>query len=200
MVVVNPDTSSHNQQPARVRARGPLRRGRTLSLVALWCARAATIVVVLALIAVTLPGLAGYHNVTVTGGSMGSALPSGSVAVTRTIDFRDVHVGDVVAFQHSGSATTVVHRVVAINETDDGRVAVTRGDANGADDADGLSLQNGRGDRVAYYVPWIGYVLVFAQSPAGIVVMIAAAVTALLMRTGKRSSGTEVHASPSNVA
>ena len=170
---------------------------RPVGFVARWASLMAAAVTVAALLAVTLPGLAGYHNLTITGGSMGSALPVGSVAVTRTIDIRDVRVGDVIAFNRSRGGVTIVHRVVAINQTDDGPVAVTRGDANSNDDADGLLLQHAQGDRVVYHVPWIGYVFVFAQSPGGIIALTIVGVAIVLFRPRKRSSGTEAHATPS---
>ncbi len=155
-------------------------------------------VVTCALLAITLPAFAGFHNLTVMGGSMGSALPTGSVAVTRTIDFRDVHVGDVIAYQRPGASIPVVHRVVEIREVDGVRAAITRGDANPQDDPETLALE-GRGDRVVYHVPWAGYALVFVRSPGGIVALTVLAVAAWLFRDRKRARRTEAHATPSLV-
>ena len=155
-------------------------------------------VVACALLAITLPAFAGYHNLTVMGGSMGSALPTGSVAVTRTIDFSNVQVGDIIAFQRPGASIPVVHRVVDIRDVDGVRAAITRGDANLQDDPEPLALQ-GRGDRVVYYVPWAGYALVFVRSPGGIVALTLLAVTTWLVRDRKRSRRTEAHATPSMV-
>lgn len=155
-------------------------------------------VVASAMLAITLPAFAGYHNLTVMGGSMGGALPTGSVAVTRTIDFRDVHVGDVIAFQRTGASIPVVHRVVEIREVDGVRAAITRGDANAQDDPETLALE-GRGDRVVYHVPWAGYALVFVRSPGGIVALTVLAVAAWLVRDRERTRRTEAHATPSLV-
>ena len=54
---------------------------------------------------VTAPGFLGYHSISVMSGSMGDALPVGSVAVTRPILAEDVREGDVVAFTHSRPAS-----------------------------------------------------------------------------------------------
>jgi signal peptidase I len=130
-----------------------------------------------------LPGLVGYHTLTIVGGSMGSALPVGSIAVTRTVDFSDVQVGDIIAFRRAGAELPVVHRVVDIQYSDGVRVALTRGDANSSNDPDRLPLAEGRGDRVVYYVPWIGYALVFIRTPVGIAALaVLGAVTWLLRR------------------
>ena len=154
--------------------------------------------VAFALLAITLPAFAGYHNLTVTGGSMGSALPAGSVAVTRTIDFRDVEVGDIIAFRRAGAGVPVVHRVVDVREVDGVRAAVTRGDANDSDDPETLAL-TGHGDRVVYYVPWAGYALVFVYSPAGIIGLTVLAVATWIVRDRARRR-TEAHATPSMAA
>ena len=180
---------------------GRVRRGpagatlRALRLAARAAGIAAATVVACALLAVMLPGLAGYHNITITGGSMGSALPIGSVAVTRTIDFGDVHEGDVIVFKRPSASVPVVHRVVEIRDTDHGRVAITRGDANAQVDPEELALE-GRGDRVSYYVPWVGYALVFVRSPGGIVTLTMLGVATWLLCGRKRSRRTETHAIP----
>jgi signal peptidase len=143
-------------------------------------------VITSALLAITLPSFLGYHNLTVTGGSMGKALPTGSVAVTRTIDFRNVQVGDIIAFQRPGAGVPVVHRVVDIREVDGVRAAVTKGDANAQQDPETLTLE-GRGDRVVYHVPWAGYALVFVRTPGGIVALTLLAVATWLVRDRKHS-------------
>ena len=121
--------------------------------------------------AVTAPGLVGMHTIVVTGGSMGSALPLGSVAVTRTIDMHDVRAGDVIAFRQPGAGATVIHRVVDIQNADEGLVATTKGDANAAADPEPL-LMTSRGDRVVYHVPYVGYAVVYARTPVGLLVML----------------------------
>lgn len=153
-------------------------------------------IVTCALFAITLPAFAGYHNLTVTSGSMGSALPTGSVAVTRTIDFRDVHIGDIIAFQRPGAAMPIVHRVTDIREVDGVRAAFTRGDANAQEDPQALPLE-GRGDRVVYHVPWAGYALVFVRTPGGIVALTLLAVATWIVRDRRRSRRIETHATPS---
>ncbi len=110
------------------------------------------------------PAVLGYHSTTVYGGSMGSRLPAGSVAVTKTVGFEDVSVGDVIAFARAGSNQTVMHRVTALEELDGHRFATLRGDSNGAPDTNPLVLTSGHGDRLVYHVPLLGYVLHYART------------------------------------
>lgn len=139
---------------ARFRA-GALRSARTALKMILW----GTIAVLVCLLgAALLPAYAGYHQATIYGGSMGDALPLGSVAVTRTIGAQDVRVGDVIAVGSGGAGPAVLHRVISLEESDAGPVAVTRGDANSAADP-ASHILSGRGDRVVYHIPRLGYVI-----------------------------------------
>ena len=158
-----------------------------LPLVARRASQIVALFAVALVLAAMLPGLVGFHNVTITGGSMGNALPVGSVAVTRTIAFRDVRVGDIIAFKRPGGSATVVHRVVEINDEGTGRTALTRGDANADNDPDALPLDQGSGDRVVYDVPWVGYAFVFMRTPGGVVALIVVATYSLLSRRSRRT-------------
>ena len=102
------ESSGPIEAPSRRRA------GRlAVSAHALWIgarsiSQVALVVAIELVLFATVPGLIGFHNVTITGGSMGNALPVGSVAVTRTVAFRDVHVGDIIAFKRPGASAAVV--------------------------------------------------------------------------------------------
>lgn len=123
------------------------------------------------LLAATLPGFAGFHTVTVYGGSMGDALPAGSVAVTRSVDASELAVGDVIAMGGHQGGLPILHRIVSIEEASGGRIVTTRGDANQTDDPAPITV-SGKGDRVAYHVPWLGYFLAFSRSALGLALLI----------------------------
>ena len=128
------------------------------------------------LLAATLPPAIGFHTVTVYGGSMGDALPAGSVAVTRPVDASDLEVGDVIAMRSSSEGLPILHRIVAIEEVDEGRLVTTRGDANETNDPQPMTV-SGKGDRVAYHIPWLGYVLAFARSALGLTLLVGVPVS-----------------------
>ena len=123
------------------------------------------------LLAVTVPAFAGFHTVTVYGGSMGDSLPAGSVAITRPVPSSALAVGDIIAIGRNEGAPPTLHRIVAIDDTDDGRVITTRGDANETNDPLPLKV-SGKGDRVVYHVPWIGYVFAFSRTQLGIALLL----------------------------
>ncbi len=123
------------------------------------------------LLAATLPSFAGFHTVTVYGGSMGKALPAGSVAVTRPVDASDLDVGDVIAMGGHEAGLPILHRIVAIEEVDGGRLVTTRGDANQTDDRLPITV-SGKGDRLVYHIPWIGYFLAFSRSALGLALLV----------------------------
>lgn len=162
--------------PATTDVRGTGGRGEPGALV--WARRAATAavyamlaVIAVALLAVTLPGFGGYHAVVVYGGSMGDALPAGSVAVTRRVDAAALREGDVIAIGTRREGEPILHRVVGVEDVGGRRYLTTRGDANDTDDPRPIAVE-GEGERVAYHLPWLGYVLVFARTPLGLALCI----------------------------
>lgn len=132
------------------------------------------------LLAATLPGLLGYHSAIIYGGSMGDALPAGSVAVTRTVDASAVEPADIIARSRHDGQQALFHRVVSIDEVDGRRIAILRGDANATNDPQPLILE-GEGDRVLFHVPWVGYVLAFVRSSQGLAFVVGPAVTVWLI-------------------
>lgn len=64
-------------------------------------------------------------------GSMGTAVPVGSLVVTRPVPLDRVEVGDIVTYRPPNLRSLYTHRVVAVD--DDGRLRV-QGDANGSPD------------------------------------------------------------------
>jgi signal peptidase len=151
------------------------------------------------LLATTAPALGGYHMITITSGSMGDSLPVGSVAVTQTVDADSVRVGDVIAFQQSSGSATVLHRVVSIESIDGQRVAITQGDRNASPDPLPNPLLGG-GDRVVYYVPWIGYLFVFAGSTTGLILAIAMLVGLICVPMLRRRRRSQQHHEEGGVA
>lgn len=110
--------------------------------------------------------LFGCHPYVMLGGSMGSEAPVGSVAFVQDVSVETLKVGDVILFRppSSGEARDpLMHRIISIEEVDGQRVFVTRGDANGGPDPWKLII-NGEGGRLAYVIPYVGYLLWFLQT------------------------------------
>jgi signal peptidase len=144
--------------------------------------------VLLSMGAAAIPNLLGYKTLVVLSGSMGDAMPIGSVAITRVKDETDIRVGDVmvVPTTHDGSVgVPITHRVIDITSKDGALVFWTKGDANIDADAQGVTLTGGKAPVLQRYIPYAGYVIKWAGTPAGWALMVllpAAIVLILLMR------------------
>jgi signal peptidase len=166
--------------PARVR--------RYLALTANATLAGAALVVVGALAASLAPRLLGYSSVIVYGNSMTDTIPVGSIAVTKEVQPEDVAVGDVVVFYPpttSSNRLPLMHRVVAIREEEGQRLFRTKGDGNATPDPWEIAIE-GRGSRVVYAVPYVGYLVNFAGTPLGWTLLLVLPVTYLSIATLRR--------------
>lgn len=102
------------------------------------------------------------------------------IGVTKYSSEDDVKLYDVVAFKNS-SNTTIVHRIIYINEPDANGVVsyITRGDSNSGSDSDykdGASVlyySNIIGYYNGFRIRWVGLFVFFLQSNSGIMTVIA---------------------------
>lgn len=143
--------------------------------------------------AATVPVLFDYHIYIVEGGSMEPSLRAGSVAVTHPTSTRALQVGDVIVWRASPQSPPVLQRIVEVTDANGERLFVTKGDENRSPDRELLALQ-GPGDRVVYSVPYVGYILKFAESGAGRFLLIGAPLAllaALILRERRQSPRVE---------
>lgn len=105
-----------------------------------------------------VPTLLGYQRYVIEGGSMGDALPRGSIAYAETAATDDIRVGDVITYRPPGATRLRTHRVTWIGRSASGqRVFRTKGDANRVADRPAFSLPHDRQARVVMHVPLAGY-------------------------------------------
>jgi len=136
--------------------------GRLLSsllLVAITVASAAYIV----------PGFFGYERYVITGGSMSGTFEKGSIAFEKPTPVEDLKVGDVITYlppADSGVGTLVTHRILTMEEGENGRtVFTTQGDANPDPDPWEFSLVDGTQPVVQTTVPYIGHAFIALADP-----------------------------------
>jgi len=125
---------------------------------------------------VTFPGIAGGDAAyIVTSDSMSPTIEAGDVVITRDVSSETIKTGDVVTFHDESrpESESVTHRVVEIREEDDGRYFRTKGDANEAAD-DGLVPAEYAQGKLHLHIPSLGYLLLFARSSVGLVVLVIA--------------------------
>lgn len=117
--------------------------------------------------AATVPTLFGYTSLTVLSGSMQPALGVGDVIVEKRVAPLTVRVGDIVTFRDPADATRLYsHRVVSMRAVGENVSFVTRGDANTGVERWTIP-ESGTVGRVAYRVPYLGYVANRAGSRFG---------------------------------
>lgn len=134
-----------------------------------------SLILLVLVVAVLIPRLAGATPYTILTGSMAPGMPPGTLVVVKPVDASDIAIGDVITYQlRSGERTVVTHRVVAIGFDGRGdRVFRTQGDANAVPDAEAVMPVQIKGERW-YAIPWIGHVsnaLTAAQRQTAVVVV-----------------------------
>jgi signal peptidase len=116
--------------------------------------------------------LFGYRAYVVYGGSMGLALPAGSVGIVESVDSDSLQVGDIIAAERQGGDSPILHRIVDIDTTGGATSVITQGDNNSHPDSEPVVLGR-RGDKVAFSIPYLGYLVHFARGALGRVLLIA---------------------------
>jgi signal peptidase len=110
-----------------------------------------------------LPGLLGYQRYVITSGSMTGTYDRGSVVFDDVVPVSDLRVGDAITYTPppgSGPTGLITHRIVWIGSDQLGRrVLRTKGDANETADPWTFSLDGQTQARVAFDIPYVGYVI-----------------------------------------
>lgn len=130
--------------------------------------------VVLSKVSGNEPNFYGYQLKTVLSGSMEPSIPTGSVAAIKPGgDMTRFKVGDVITFRSSDNKL-ITHRIVEVTRNEEsGQVLYrTKGDSNGAADSAPVNPANITGVYTGFNVPYVGYVLSFAGTKTGNVVLL----------------------------
>ena len=138
------------------------------------------------LLTVATTNLLGYSSYVIYSGSMEPTVKVGSLLVTRPADVEDLRVGDVITYRSPGNHTTLTHRIVSIRQEDGERVFQTKGDASLEPDPREIILR-GQVSRMAFDIPYLGYVVDFAKSIQGVVLLLLVPAAGLLLMQGLKA-------------
>ena len=105
----------------------------------------------------------GWEFDAVLSGSMEPELGVGGLVVFKPVDGRDIVAGDVISFKIPGIDTPICHRVIDRQETADGPLFQTMGDANEEPDINLIRAEDVNGKAV-FYLPYVGYLGRLSQS------------------------------------
>jgi signal peptidase I len=116
------------------------------------------LILLLALVVIVVPKIAGATPMTILTSSMEPTLPPGTLIVVKPTPINKIGIGDVLTYQiRSGDPAVVSHRVIGVSSVSDGTFTfVTKGDNN--DQADLAVIEAQVKGTVWYSVPWLGYV------------------------------------------
>ncbi|MGD0765522.1 MAG: signal peptidase I [Dehalococcoidia bacterium] len=139
--------------------------------IAAWSGAGIVLLLVVLMAIPAMLSLVGFRAYVIYGGSMGSALPVGSVGLSQTVDSTSLKVGDVIAVKRAGGGLPILHRIVDIKADGDSTLYVTQGDKNSSPDPTPARLQ-GTGDRVVFAIPYLGYLVHFARGGMGRILLL----------------------------
>jgi signal peptidase len=109
---------------------------------------------------VLVPALLGFQRYVITSGSMTGTYDRGSLVFDRVVATSSLRAGDVITFRPPGQTGLVTHRILWMRSVRGQRVLRTQGDANRVPDVWGaFALHGARQARVAFHIPYVGYVL-----------------------------------------
>jgi signal peptidase len=145
-----------------------------------YVALALALALLASLLTVTATNLLGYSSYVIYSGSMEPTVKVGSLLLTRPADVEDLRVGDVITYRSPGNHTTLTHRIVSIRQQDGQRVFKTKGDASLEPDPREIILR-GEVSRMAFDIPYLGYVVDFAKSIQGVVLLLLVPAAGLVL-------------------
>lgn len=124
-----------------------------------------------------IPRLFGFQSLAVLSGSMEPKIGVGSIVFAKECDESDISIGDVITYRISEN-TMVTHRVDNIDQGN--HLYYTKGDANETADAEPVVFENIVG-KVAFSIPYIGYISIYAKTPLGILAICVILVILILL-------------------
>ena len=143
-----------------------------------------TIMVAGALLALLIAGplALGDHPATDLTGSMEPTISPGDVVINEEIPPTAAKAGDIVTFRDPEQQSKLLtHRVVSMRRLKSGRLAfITQGDANNTQEHWRVPT-DGQIGRVAYTVPWVGNIAVFARTRPGMGLLIGVPLLLILV-------------------
>jgi signal peptidase len=144
-----------------------------LKKAAMWVLALSYVLVVSFLVLLIATTGLGWRVGSVVSGSMEPDIGVGQLVVTRPVEPNTIKSGDVIAFRSLSDPDTIItHRVMSTVDTGDGVSFQTKGDANRSPDELLVPPDNVEG-RVALHLPYLGYLISYAQAHFGFVTFLS---------------------------
>lgn len=135
------------------------------------------VIIVAVLMILSKFSIGGLRVLTVKSGSMSPTIFTGSVAFVSPV--KDYKIGDIITFRAQGEKELFTHRIAEVDQSTDQTYYRTKGDANDASDSYKVP-QNGVVGKVFFSIPLLGYVIEFAKTPVGLILLIVIPATVII--------------------
>lgn len=145
----------------------------------LWAGAALGLLAVAAGLAVAFGG---FGFLIFRSGSMSPEIPTGGIALSRTVEASDIGSGDVVSVV-AANGERITHRVVSSTLRDGEATLVLKGDANTSEDSELYVVSTA--DRVVTSVPFGGYAVAHALTPPGLVALASLSLMLMVLTGGR---------------
>ncbi|MEC3882808.1 signal peptidase I [Halobacillus sp. HZG1] len=117
------------------------------------------------------PNIMGYQLKTVLSGSMEPTFQTGSViAIKPDIDTASLKSGDIITFVNPDE-NLVTHRIEEVQGSGETLGFITKGDNNDFVDGETVYASNVVGQYADFTIPYLGYIMSFANSQQGSVLL-----------------------------
>ncbi len=113
------------------------------------------------------PTIFGYQLKTVLSGSMEPTFQTGSIIAIKPAESSSKYdKGDVITFRDKDDKI-ITHRIIEVEQVNGKMMYTTKGDNNDGADLDPVLSQNVIGKYTEFTIPYVGYLLNYANSKAG---------------------------------
>jgi len=113
--------------------------------------------------------LGNYKSYVIQSGSMENTIMTGDIILIKSMQQYNKY--DVITFKEGGDRI-VTHRIIQVNEGEAAKSDfITKGDANRSIDNDTVRQEQILG-KVMFVVPKVGFLVAFAKSPFGLIILI----------------------------
>jgi len=111
-------------------------------------------------------GFFGVQPTVIYSGSMRPGIDVGDIVIISEVPVEDIHKGDIIQYQTSDTAIPVIHRVYDIQNEDNIKLFITKGDDNDEPDIDPVYPEQIMG-RAVFTIPKIGWVPITLKNMLG---------------------------------
>lgn len=111
----------------------------------------------------------GYKAFIIMTQSMKPNINAGDVIIIEPKKEEEIKIGDVITFQRKGEFIT--HRIINIEEIDEKKIYITKGDNNNVEDSETITFNEIEGTKVVT-IPFLGEVILLFQNKIYIILLV----------------------------